>query len=454
MTNIRRFIWPLANKGVRVPDSKLSKDKQIEDAKIPEIATIYLQQHIGAPCEPLVKVGDYVSVGEKIGDSKSFVSAPVHSSVSGTVLSIEEKIHPSSGLKRDAIVIESDNKDKWIDRKKINDISDFKKDELLQIIRESGLVGLGGAAFPTHVKLSPKNKIDTLILNGCECEPYITSDHRLMVEEGEKIVKGAEIFAKILDAENVLVAIEDNKPDAILTIDNIIKDYDLKNFKVLKTETKYPHGFEKTLIFLATGREVPLVIENRAGLPADVGVVVQNVGTAKAAYDAVYEGKPIIDRVITVTGDVKEQKNLLVRIGTKFSELIDFCGGFNGTIEKVVMGGPMMGICQNDLDVSTIKATNCLLIFGDGMTGYKKRDIIPKDIENPCIRCGNCVKVCPVNLIPTDLAKYARARKFNLCKENNIDACMGCGSCSFVCPSKIELAQLISWAKNEARNIK
>ncbi len=458
MIGAKRFFWNIVSKGVSLPDCKITENASIKTINIPEIAAIHLQQHIGAPNDPIVKVGEKVKVGQKIGDSKSFVSAPVHASISGTVSAIKKEIHPSLGRRSTAILIRSDGKDQWVKSEKIRDLSERTKEELIKIIREAGIVGLGGAAFPTSVKLSPKDKIDTLIINGCECEPYITADHRSMLENGERIIKGAEIFMNILGAERTIIAIEANKPDAIAKMEDLVEKFGMEKMEVVrnrrflyaknqrflsisKLKTRYPQGFEKMLIKTMLNREVPLKVDGRPGLPANVGAVVQNVGTAKAAYDAVYEGKPLVERVLTVTGGVKEPKNLLVRVGTRFSSLIEACGGLRDKPGKMIMGGPMMGLCQINTKTPTIKGTNCLLVLG--------KETVKEEDETLCIRCGSCVEVCPVNLVPTDLARYARNRRFSLCEENYIDACMGCGACSYVCPSKIPIAQLIGWAKDE-----
>jgi len=441
MNRAKKFFWNIVSKGVSLPDYKITEYTPIETINIPDIVVIHLQQHIGAPNYPLVKVGEEVKVGQKIGDSKSFVSAPVHASISGTVLAIKKEIHPSLGRGSTAILIRSDGKDQWVKGEKIRDLSEKTKEDLIKIIREAGVVGLGGAAFPTSVKLSPKDKIDTLIINGCECEPYITADHRSMLENGERIIKGAEIFTNILGAERTIIAIEANKPDAIAKMEDLVDKFGMEKMSISKLKTRYPQGFEKMLIKTVLNREVPLKVDGRPGLPANVGVVVQNVGTAKAAYDAVYEGKPLVERVLTVTGGVKEPKNLLIRVGTRFSSLIEACGGFRDEPGKMIMGGPMMGLCQINPRTPTIKGTNCLLVLG--------KETVKEEEETLCIRCGSCVEVCPVNLIPTDLARYARNRRFDLCEENYIGACMGCGACSYVCPSKIPIAQLIGWAKDE-----
>jgi len=420
--------------GVKVPENKFAQAERIEEFPAPEKAILPLSQHIGAPCEPVVKRGDKVKTGQKIADTKAFVSAPIHASISGKVTGFSRTVNPSSGRIEDAIVIKSDGEDKWDDMERMD--LNTPRDELLKRIRDAGIVGLGGATFPTHVKLSPpKDKeIDTVILNGCECEPYVTSDHRVMLEEGEKVLLGLEVIKKVLSCNNAIIAIEENKEDAISHINDLIKKKKLKT-KVVSLKTKYPQGGEKVLVKVLLNREVPL-----GGLPLDVGVVVQNVSTAKAIYDAIFEGKALIGRVVTVTGMVRKPKNLFVRFGTPITSLLDYCGGMEEGANEVVAGGPMMGISLPTLDLPVTKSVNCILI---------KRGLILK--ERGCIRCGSCVKVCPMNLLPTELVKYAKIGMYDVCREYYIDDCMECGSCAYVCPANIPIVQYIKVAKNEIR---
>ena len=420
--------------GVHPPYSKITARKKIERARLPTSVVLPLQQHVGAPCEALVNKGDQVKVGQKIGDSSAHISAPIHSSVSGVVKNIS--VHPSPvGEEVLSILIESDGKDEWIEKEGI-DPEKSSKEEILKKIRECGIVGLGGAAFPTHVKLSPEKKIDTVIINGAECEPYVTADHRLMLEQGKKILRGTEIIKRLLDVEKVIIAIEDNKKDAIEKLGGLCDD----GIEIVTLKTRYPRGDERYLIKAVLGREVPA-----GGLPFDVGVVVQNVGTAKAIGDAIFEGIPLVERVLTVTGDVKEPKNLLARIGTPFSELIEQCGGFVGSVGKVISGGPMMGIAQWG-DVPVIKGTTCILVLDEKKARGEE--------ERTCIRCGSCVEACPMGLMPAMLATYAKKKKFDLCEENYIWSCDECGCCAYVCPSRIPLIQLIKYGKAEAKKRK
>jgi len=417
--------------GVKVPENKLACGEPIEKFPGPKKVVLPLVQHIGAPCKPVVKRGDEVKAGQVIGEAKAFVSAPIHASISGKVTGFSRLISPSSGRMVEAIVIESDGEDKW-DTMGAMDLS-ASKDEILKRIRDTGIVGLGGAAFPTHVKLSPPRdkKIDTIILNGCECEPYVTSDHRVMLEEGERVLLGLEVIKKVLSCENAIVAIEENKQDAIRRMKELAKREKLKT-EIVSLKTKYPQGAEKILIKVLLNREVPI-----GGLPFDVGVIVQNVSTVKAIYDAIFEGRALIGRVLTVTGMVERPRNLFVRFGTSIANLIDYCGGMEGA-DEVVIGGPMMGISLPALDLPVTKDVNCILVK-KGLT-LKERD---------CIRCGSCLKVCPTNLLPTELVRYIKAGRYEMCSEYYIEDCIECGSCAYVCPANIPIVQYIKVAKNE-----
>jgi len=422
--------------GVKLTESKLTAASPIELAPLPEKVIIALHQNIGAPCKPLVKRGDKVLAGQKIGDSEKFVSVPVHATVSGEISSTTMLVHPATGQLVEALVVTSDGLDKWVDLEASNDIDMLSAEEILKRIREAGIVGLGGAAFPTHVKLSPPKdkKIDTVILNGCECEPYITSDHKVMLEHGEEVLSGLNIIRKVLSPDNVYIAIEDNKEDAIEHMRELLASMGLDgNYKMITLRSKYPMGAEKTLIKSILDREVPI-----GGLPLDVGVVVHNVSTAKAIHDAVFEGRPFVERVVTVTGAVKNPKNLLVRLGTPLRSLIENCGGMDGKANAVILGGPMMGISQFDLDFPVIKGTNCVLV-------QKNMPIR----EGDCISCGRCLEVCPMHLMPTLLVRYAKARRYDACKEAYIDDCFECGACAYTCPANIPIVQYIKIAKSE-----
>lgn len=423
--------------GIHPPYRKEStQTKPIEVLTPPEFVTIPLQQHIGASCEPIVKVGDSVKKGQKIGEAKGFVSAPVHSSISGTVKTITDLPHPSMGQGM-AITIENDGKydvDGSIEEKNLDLLS---PEAIVEVIREAGIVGMGGAAFPTHVKLSPPpgKSIDTIILNGAECEPYLTTDHRLMIERSEDIIYGLKVIMKALNVQNAYVGIEDNKQDAIEAMKKAIRDHSNIEIKVLKT--KYPQGAEKQLIEAITERQVP-----SAGLPMDVGVVVNNVATAAAISDAICDGIPFIERVVTVTGKgIHEPKNLLVPIGTPFSYLVEQCGGLSGEVSKVINGGPMMGLAQYTLDVPVIKGTSGILLLTS--------DDVRSSEEGPCIRCAKCVKVCPINLMPLMMSAHSKNQDYESCDKLNVMDCIECGSCSYICPAKKPLMQNIRTAKCE-----
>lgn len=416
---------------------ELSNKYPIEEYLPKSQVIIPLQQHIGAPCIPLVKVNDYVKVGQKIGEANGFVSAPVHSSVSGKVVAIEDRPSPSGKLVK-SIVIESDGEFNYDDNITPNeDINNMKPEEIRQIVREAGIVGMGGATFPTMVKLNPPSdkKIDIVILNGAECEPYLTADHRLMLEKPVDIVYGLLAIMKALGALRGYIGIEDNKQDAIKEMKKACKEYESVEVAVLKT--KYPQGSEKHIIKAITGREVP-----SGKIPAEIGVVVDNVGTAFAIAEAIKYGKPLIERVVTVTGEgIMTPKNLRVKIGTPFRELIEYCGGFKGTPGKVISGGPMMGIAQYSIDVPVIKGTSGILVLPEDRIALKN----PK----PCIKCARCVDACPMNLLPLFISAYSLKNDFDKCKEYHALDCIECGSCSYVCPSKRPLVESIRLAKRE-----
>lgn len=425
--------------GVNVPHYKeLSEKAPLERAVEPEVVTIPLHQHTGAPCEPLVKPGDEVKVGQKIGQSDAFVSAPVHSSVSGKVKSITPMAIPT-GLTVNCVVIESDGENQVHESvKSRGNLEELSSKEIIDIIKEAGITGMGGAGFPTYVKLSPPSdkKIDTIIINGAECEPYLTADHKLMLNEAEKIVFGVKAIMKAVNVENAIIAIENNKPDAIKLLEKASENE--ANIKVASLKVKYPQGDEKRLISATLGRAVP-----SGGLPMDVGAIVCNVSTTKAIADAVLEGKPLYERIVTVTGNgIKEPKNLIAKIGTPFKDLIAQCGGFNeGSPGKIVMGGPMMGISQFTIDVPVIKGSGGILVLTE-----EEAKPVPM---GPCIKCGKCVEVCPVNLQPLYLSSYSLKDKFDKAEELHALDCVECGGCSYICPAKRPLVESIRVAKRE-----
>ncbi len=424
--------------GTHPPHSKKATESlAIERANEPKVVVIPMQQHIGAPCEPIVQVGDEVKVGQKIGEAKGFVSSPVHSGVSGKVTAIEPRLY-SGGTAVTCIVIESDMKNTVSDDiTPKGSLSDLSAEDIKNIIKEAGIVGMGGAAFPTHVKLTPPpdKKVDTVILNGAECEPYLTSDHRLMLEHPEEVVFGLQALMKVLGVKKGYIGIETNKPDAIEKIFEMAKG--IEGIEVVALKTKYPQGAEKQLIHACTNREVP-----SGGLPADAGVVVNNVGTAAAVAKAIMTGMPLIERIVTVTGQgVNNPGNLMVKIGTSFREVIEQCGGLKGKTGKVIAGGPMMGITQFSLDVPVIKGTSGILV----LTEEEAR--LPEPTN--CIRCGKCVEACPINLMPVNLSAYSLANKHEQAEALNAMDCIECGACSFVCPAKRPLVESIRVSKRE-----
>ncbi|MFH1709535.1 MAG: electron transport complex subunit RsxC [bacterium] len=398
---------------------ELTAGKPIREANAPKTVVIHLSQG-GAPCQSCVKAGDTVKVGQKLGDSDKLISAPVHSSVSGTVTAIDNAPHPSGTMSK-AVYIESDGKNDPVEP--IRNIS----------VREAGIVGLGGGSFPSHIKLNPPigKNIDTVILNGAECEPYITCDHALMLEEPLSIVKGLMGILNTVGAKQGIIAIENNKIDAYNKIREAVNQM---NIKVELVETKYPEGGEKELIYALLKREVP-----SGKFPADIGCIVSNVGTAHAMNTSQKNGMPLTERVLTVTGAVKNPSNLKVKIGTKIIDLIDDCGGFSGKPKKVILGGPMMGISQHTLETPIAKCTTCVLVLDE------------KDVklfeEQPCIRCCRCVDSCPVQLMPNFIADYAQNDMFEKAISNGAGDCMECGVCSYVCPTRRELVHWIKLAK-------
>ena len=410
---------------------ELSKDHPIEKY-LPKGDLVYpLSQHIGAPSVPCVKKGDTVLAGQKIADAGGFVSVPLHASVSGTVKGIEKRLN-ATGSMVDCIVIENDQQYQETEFQEAR-LEDLTKEEILNRIKEGGVVGMGGAGFPTHVKLAPKDpsKIEYILVNGAECEPYITSDYRRMIEEPEKVVKGLQVILTLFDSAKGYICIEDNKPDCIAKMKELVKDID--RIEVKEMMTKYPQGGERTLIYAATGREI-----NSSMLPADVGCVVDNVETVISVYKAVILGRPVNSRVVTVTGDgIKEPKNLLVLAGTDMSELVDAAGGLKGKIAKAISGGPMMGFALYDLHVPCTKTTSAFL--------FLEHDAVSEaqEIQTACINCGRCVSVCPGQVLPARLAKLAERGDMAGFEALDGMECCECGCCSYICPAKRPLTQSI-----------
>ncbi len=420
--------------GVHPPDNKhWSAHLPIEECPLPEELVIHFSQHIGAPAEPCVEPGARVGKGDVLGRAKGFVSVPVHASTSGEVVAIESRPHPS-GRDLPAAILRPDGEDRWGDILPELSPATLSREETLERIRSAGVVGMGGATFPAHVKLMPPEDrpIDTLILNGVECEPYLTADHRLMLEVPERIVVGAEEVANLLGVRQLFVGIENNKPDAIEAMRRACRD---SRLEVVPLQVKYPQGAEKQLIKAILGREVP-----SGGLPMDVGVVVQNVGTVAALHQAVKHGLPLIERITTVTGPgVRQPKNLRVRIGTPLAHLVEFCGGMVEDPGKLIMGGPMMGMALLNLDVPATRGTSGVLVL-------REEDVYVRP-ESACIRCARCVQHCPAHLLPTTIAACARLELIDQAEELGALDCIECGCCSYDCPAAIPLVQSIRTAK-------
>lgn len=430
----------LGRGGVKVAHHKNTAEMPIERMPVPKKVVLPMQQHIGVPCTPIVKVGDTVAVGQKIGDSDKFISAPIHASVSGTVTAVGD-VKLANGIITKGVTIESDGEMRLYEGIKPPVVTN--KAELCAAVRESGLVGLGGAGFPTHVKLNiPEDKdIDTLIINAAECEPYITVDYRECIENAENILKGVEILKDILGFKQVIIAIEDNKPKVFKVMKEIAdRDNDKDDaIKLMTLRSRYPQGAEKMMVLSATGRKVP-----PGKLPSDVGCVVMNVTSTAFIARYLETGKPLVSRSITVDGSaIAEPKNIRVPIGTNIQDIIDFCGGFRSEPRKLIFGGPMMGLAICGTEAPICKQNNAILAFDD------KKDLIKK--ERACIRCGRCVDVCPMSLTPTLIERYSRVKDAEKLKAINVNTCMECGSCAFACPSGRPLVQYIRLAKQVLR---
>lgn len=420
---------------------ELTEHLAFETIPIPDEITLPLSQHLGKEAKALVKKGDEVHPGQMVAQAEGFISAPIHSSIAGKVISLGKE-HTSSGFPKDSIVI------------KTNETAESQKflftglnpdtvtpDEIRERVALAGIVGQGGAAFPTAVKLTPpKDKIiDVVILNGCECEPYLTRDFRFMIERPDDLISGLKLIMKALGVNRGVIGIEDNKPEAIKLLSDKTK-YE-QGIEVISLRTKYPQGAEKMLIKAVTGREVP-----PGKLPLDVGAVIQNIGTAIAIHDAIVKGEVLITAALTVSGKgIKNPKNLIVPVGTPIQNVIDFCGGVTEDAMKIVVGGPMMGVAQFDLQAPVMKATSGILIL--------TKDEVAQNPETPCLRCGQCIEACPLNLMPTKLARYTQLNRFEDAEDTGITVCMECGTCAYTCPANIPLVQWIRLGKQKVLQI-
>ncbi|MCP5325776.1 MAG: electron transport complex subunit RsxC [Oceanospirillaceae bacterium] len=422
-----------------------STELPVARAPMPSRLVLPLNQHIGAPARVLVQEGDKVLKGQLIASAEGFVSAALHAPTSGTISRIAEHALPhSSGMSGMCIEITPDGSDTWCEHQGLADYRDHAPADLLALIKNAGIAGLGGAGFPSHVKLaSSHNKpIDTLILNGAECEPYITADDMLMRERAAEVIEGALILLHILNPERCLIGIEDNKPEAIVALKHALQasTKDAHKIQVIGIPTKYPSGGEKQLIQILTGKEVP-----SGGIPADIGVVCQNVGTAAAIHNAISKGEPLISRIVTLTGKACAQpRNYEVLIGTPVNELMQHGGIDAGLMQRLIMGGPMMGFTLTDLSVPVVKTTNCLL-------APTKKELPVAPAAQACIRCGMCTEACPAQLLPQQLYWFSRAEEFDKAEAHNLFDCIECGACAYVCPSNIPLVQYYRYAKGEIR---
>lgn len=433
-------LWDFSG-GVHPPENKQQSTRRpIRMAGIPDRLILPLQQHIGEPAEVIVNIGDRVLKGQKIADVKAGMGVPVHASTSGMVEAIEHRAVPHpSGMSDWCVVIKPDGEDQWCERKPVSDYRKLDREQVLGMIRDAGIAGMGGAGFPTDIKLRPPRdrKVETLILNGAECEPYITADDMTMREHAFEVVAGLKIMAWILRPSRCVIGIEDNKPEAILAMRDAVQGTQIE---IAVIPTKYPSGGEKQLIQILTGLEVP-----SGGIPADIGVMCQNVGTAMAVSRAIFEATPLISRVVTITGEaVRDAGTFEVLIGTPVSELLTAAGLETGKLDRLVLGGPMMGYTLTTDTIPVVKTANCVI-------AATAEELPAPPPEQPCIRCSQCAEACPMELLPQQLFWYAKAAEFEKAEHLNLFDCIECGACSYVCPSSIPLVQYYRYAKGEIR---
>ena len=433
--------------GVHPAENKLSAASPIREAALPKQAVFSMFQHIGAPAKPVVKKGDEVKVGTLLAEAGGFVSAPIYSSVSGKVSKVDVALD-ASGTRRMAVYVDvvGDEWEESIDRSttlvRLSDRPELDSKTIVEKVKDAGIVGMGGATFPCHVKLSPPPgcKAECVIINAVECEPYLTADHRLMLEHPEEILVGLQLIMKAVDVKKGFIGIENNKPDAIALMTEKAKGYE--GIEIVPLKVKYPQGGEKQLIDAVIGRQVPAP----PAIPINVGAVVQNVGTAFAIYQAVMKNKPLIDRIITVTGkSIKQPSNLLARLGTPFQQLIDECGGLPEDSGKIIGGGPMMGKALTSLEIPMTKGSSGLLVMNE----KEARRATP----NPCIRCAKCVSACPMGLEPYLLSKMSALEDWEGAEKNDVVSCIECGSCQFTCPSNRPLLDMIRVGKTTVMGI-
>ena len=430
------IVWKFKG-GIHPPTKKLAKDSKIEKMESSKRFYLFLAQNSGNPPKLIVQAGSEVKTGQRIADADGFVSVPLHSPVTGKVVEIKKEKHPVTGRPADMVVIEKTKADEWIKLDPVKPYTDYTPDEIKKRVVEAGIVGLGGATFPTHVKLAPSKKVDTVILNGAECEPYLTIDHRMMVEYADEICKGGVAIAKATGATKIFAGIEENKPDAI---EAMKKAGNPMGIEIVVLPTKYPQGSEKHLIYAITKKEVP-----SGGLPMDVGVVVDNVSTARAIYRALEYGEPLIERGLTITGEgVKASKNVFARIGTPLSDLVNYASPTEDA-QRVILGGPMTGVAVDSLDIGISKGTSGITVLPEM--------IVKKASETNCIRCYRCVDACPTNLEPYLLYKQFKKKMFNEMKETHLMDCIECGSCAYVCPANIDHVKAFKTAKLVVRTL-